>query len=58
MVPPQKLVTIMGRGHSAFLDGKDTRELTGDFIEQPDEVGTAPWVFLGATHVRSQDRTG
>jgi mannose-1-phosphate guanylyltransferase len=51
---PDRVVTIVGRGHSRFLDAP--RHLPpGPLFEQPRDCGTAPGVFLPLSLVAARD---
>ncbi len=53
LVPPEKTVTIIGRGHRAFLNGEDA--CVGRLVEQPANRETAPGIFLPAAHILRAD---
>lgn len=53
LVPPKRTVTIIGRGHRAFLNGEAAR--AGRLVEQPANRETAPGIFLPAAHILRAD---
>lgn len=52
LVPPNHVLTVIGRGHSRFLG---ERALPGRIIEQPHSLDTGPGVFLAATYIFAED---
>lgn len=52
LVERRRIVTVIGRGHRAFLEKED---LPGTVIEQPCRRGTGPGVFLPASFIFAQD---
>lgn len=53
LMPPRQVVTVIGQGHSAYLNEADTRPLPGTTIEQPEARGTLPGILLAATQVKA-----
>lgn len=55
LVSPDRIVTVIGRDHGAFLYGHHTPEIPGCVLEQPVGCDTAPGIFLPATYVLEAD---
>lgn len=53
LVPSERLVTIIGRRHRAFMNGCAAR--AGRLVLQPEGRETAPGIFLPAAHVMRAD---
>jgi len=53
LVPAERLVTIIGRGHGRFINGCASR--AGRLITQPAGRETAPGIFLPAAHILRAD---
>lgn len=53
LVPPERLVTIIGRDHGTFLNGCAAR--AGRLIAQPAGRETAPGIFLPAAYILRAD---
>jgi mannose-1-phosphate guanylyltransferase len=51
VVDPQRIVTVVGRGHRAFLSS----QIPGLVIEQPHNRDTVPGIFLPATYIMAAD---
>ncbi len=51
LILPERLVTIIGRGHWAHLEEPRRQSVPGMIIEQPGERDTGPGVFLPLTYV-------
>jgi len=52
VVGADRIVTVIGRGHQAFVDASS---MPGKVIEQPANLDTAPGLMLGLAYVESQD---
>ena len=55
VIDPERIVTVIGPGHRAFLDHALRRALPGHVIEQPLDRGTAAGIFVAAAHIQKQD---
>ena len=55
VVPAERMIAVIGRGHRRFLSELPEGKLPGLVLEQPDNMGTAPGVFLPTTHVLAND---
>ena len=55
IVAPEKVVTVIGRGHQDFLAEAGTRSIPGPIIEQPINLGTAPGILLPTAYVIDAD---
>ncbi len=55
VVPPDNIVTIIGRGHRIFLHEACSGGVPGVVLEQPAARGTAAGILLGASLVSSRD---
>src|SRR5687768_4764508 len=53
MVGPERVVTVIGRGHWRYLQGRPG--LVGYMVEQPRACDTAPGVFLPLAYVLAFD---
>ncbi len=53
LVGEERVVTIIGKGHTAFLRGESA--LPGHWLEQPVSKGTGPGVLLPLSYIRAQD---
>jgi mannose-1-phosphate guanylyltransferase len=51
IVSEEHVVSIIGRGHRKFLAESAGKDLPGMVLEQPDNLGTAPGVFLPVAYV-------
>lgn len=54
MVGPQRVVTVIGRGHMRFLESSPS-PLYGYAVEQPRNCETAPGIFLPLSYVMAYD---
>lgn len=52
---PERLVTILGKGHSRYLLEHNPIHIPGHVMEQPENLDTGPGVFLPLAKVMSQD---
>jgi len=52
LVGPDRVVTVIGRGHRAFVDEST---MPGKVIEQPVNLDTAPGILLGMAYVEAHD---
>ncbi len=55
IVPRERIVAVIGKGHRAFLGDVPAEHLPEHIIEQPADRGTAPGVFLALTYVLEHD---
>jgi mannose-1-phosphate guanylyltransferase len=55
MIDPDRIVTVIGRGHRSFLEHAIRQPLPGHLIEQPLNRGTAAGIFLAAAHIKERD---
>lgn len=53
LVPPERLVTVIGREHGKYMNGCAAR--AGRLITQPAGRETAPGIFLPAAHIMRAD---
>jgi mannose-1-phosphate guanylyltransferase len=53
LVGEERVVTVIGKGHTAFLRGE--RELPGQILEQSDSRGTGPGVLFPLSYIRARD---
>ncbi len=51
VVSGKRIVTIIGRGHRAFLRESAHERVPGVLLEQPGNLGTAPGIFLPTAYV-------
>jgi len=54
VVSPEQIVTVIGRGHRAYL-GPNHARIPGRIVEQPLSRGTFAGVFLAATYILAVD---
>jgi len=54
LVAPEQIITVIGRGHRAFLD-TERRRLPGRIIEQPRDCGTAAGIFFPLSFIMERD---
>lgn len=54
LVPRQRRVVVIGRGHRSFL-GTEFQKRAGTVIEQPLALGTLPGILLPASYVWARD---
>lgn len=52
---PERVVTVVGRGHRRFMESPRRIEIPGRLIEQPQRCDTGPGVFLPLTWVMARD---
>jgi len=52
LVGPDRVVTVIGRGHRAFVDEST---MPGKVIEQPVNLDTAPGILLGMAYVEAHE---
>ena len=57
LVPRDNIVTVIGKGHGAFLSDADLGSYPGTILEQPSNRGTAPGVYFAASYIRAIDPT-
>lgn len=55
LVGRQRIVTVIGRGHSRFLGAALSSEICGFVVEQPRNCDTAPGIFLPLAYVLAYD---
>ena len=55
VVQPARLVTVIGRGHRAYIQRAAVSGLPGCLYEQPGNRGTAAAIFSAASHIITQD---
>ncbi|MBI2820620.1 MAG: hypothetical protein HYX74_00215 [Acidobacteria bacterium] len=55
VVPAKRTITVIGRGHDAFLDPMWKSAPAGKIVEQPFNRDTAPGVFLPISYIMSAD---
>jgi mannose-1-phosphate guanylyltransferase len=51
----ENVVTVIGRGHTAYLDQPRPIPIRGRLIEQPENKDTAPGLLLGLAHIMASD---
>ena len=55
VVPEEHIVTIIGRGHRKFMTQAENEHMPGVVLEQMNNLGTAPGVFLPTAYVLAKD---
>jgi len=55
IAPAEQILTIIGKGHRAFLDDAVPAGIPGLVIEPPLNRGTATSIFLAATHLMEEN---
>lgn len=55
VVPEKQVVSVIGQGHRKFLSDSIHGSSHGPVLEQPENLGTAPGIFLPAAYVLAQD---
>lgn len=50
-----RFITVVGRGHGAYIDRYHEASTNGRVLEQPQNLGTAPGIFVPAAHVLEDD---
>jgi mannose-1-phosphate guanylyltransferase len=55
LVPEDKIVTVIGRGHQRFLDCSKKTIVPGKLMEQPENLDTAPGLLLPLNYVAARD---
>ncbi len=55
VVPEEHVVTIIGRGHRKFMTQAENEHMPGVVLEQMNNLGTAPGVFLPTAYVLAKE---
>jgi mannose-1-phosphate guanylyltransferase len=55
MVPEERIVTVIGKGHQRFLDCRRQDTIPGRLMEQPENLDTAPGLMLPLSYVAGMD---
>ncbi|MBI4386559.1 MAG: NTP transferase domain-containing protein [Elusimicrobia bacterium] len=55
LVAPERVVTVIGQGHRAYMNSALTGSFPGRLIEQPANRGTLPGILLPLSYILSRD---
>lgn len=55
LVSADRIITVMGKNHSRFLNTPGHQDIPGRVIEQPSNKSTGPGIFLPATYIMAAD---